>query len=234
METKKEVILYLMEEIEKLIPLKIISKKKKFGEVTFVVDNNCKIEFDFDTVLGGARGKNSFVISFSMTIYNPFLSKILREPFNIINNNPDTKDLVQHLDYLNDLPKEWSVYSRYMFSTAGDNFQTAQTLLKDIECQFIPHIIPFTGDYEKLLENYSNPEFVKRLGNWCQFITGVVCAILTHQESKIEEIVVPLAKSNTNRIEFLDFKKSDDYKTELIEPIKEYIYNHIFNKEIGS
>lgn len=102
MKTKKEVIQYLMEEVEKLIPLKIISKKKKFGTVIFTVHNDCKIEFCFQTVLGGARGKNSFVISFSMTIYNPFLSKILREPFNIINDNPITKDLVQSLYYLND------------------------------------------------------------------------------------------------------------------------------------
>ena len=232
--TKKEVIQYLMEEVEKLIPLTIISKKKKSGTVTFTVHNDCRIEFYFRSVCGGVKGKNSFVMSFSMTIYNPFLDKILREPFNIINDNPNTKDLVQCLDYLNDLPKEWSVYDRYMFSTAGDNSQTAQTLLKDIECQFIPHIIPLTGDYEKLLENYNNPEFVKHLGNWRQFIIGVACAILTNQESKIEEVIVPLAKSNTNRIEFLEFKESNDYKTELIQPIKEYIYNNIFNKEIGS
>lgn len=34
MKTKKEVIQYLMEEVEKMIPLKIISKKKKSGTVT--------------------------------------------------------------------------------------------------------------------------------------------------------------------------------------------------------
>lgn len=234
MKTKKEVIQYLMEEVENLIPLKIISKKKKFGEVIFTVDNNCRIEFYFDTVLGGVRGKNSFVISFSMTIYNPFLEKIIMESFNKSNDNPNTKDLVQSLDYLNDLPEELNVYKRYFFSEDNDNYETARRLLKDIEYYFIPYFIPMTGDYKKLLENYSNPDFVKRLGNWWQFIIGVACAILTHQESKIEEVIVPLAKSNTNSIEFLEFKKSNDYKTELIEPIKEYIYNHIFNKEIGS
>lgn len=234
MKTKKEVIQYLMEEVEKIIPLKIISKRKKFGEVTFTVDNNCKIEFYFDTILGGVKGKNSFVISFSMATYNPFFKKILMEPFNRKDDNPDTKELVQALYYLNDLPKEWNVYDRYLFSENNDNYETARRLLNDIECYFIPYCIPMTGDYKKLLENYSNPEFVRHLGNWCQFMVGVVCAILTHQESKIEEVIVPLAKSNTNRIEFLDFKKSNDYKTELIEPIKKYIYNHIFNKEIGS
>ena len=232
--TKKEVILYLMEEVEKMIPLKIISKKKKSGTVTFTVDKNCRIEFYFRSVCGGVKGKNSFVMSFSMTIYNPFLNKILLEAFNKKDENPITKDLVQSLYYINDLPKELDVYDRYLFSENNDNYETAQRLLNDIECYFIPYCIPMTGDYNKLLENYSNPEFVRHLGNWCQFMTGVVCAILTHQESKIEDVIVPLAKSNTNRIEFLDFKKSNDYKTELIEPIKEYIYNDIFNKEIGS
>lgn len=57
MKTKKEVIQYLMEEVEKMIPLKIISKRKKFDEVTFTVDNNCKIEFYFNTVLGARKVK---------------------------------------------------------------------------------------------------------------------------------------------------------------------------------
>lgn len=154
------------------------------------------------------------------------------EPFNKEDDN--SKGLVQTLYYLNDLPKEWNVYERYLFSEDNDNYQTARRLLNDIEKNFIPYCIPMTGDYKKLLENYSNPNFVKRLGNWWQFIIGVACAILTHQESKIEEVIVPLAKSNTNRIDFLEFKNSNDYKIELIEPIKKYIYNHIFNKEIGS
>lgn len=212
-----------MEEVEKMIPLKIISKKKKSGIVTFTVENDCKIKFYFDTVLGGVRGKNSFVISFSMATYNPLLKKILMEPFNKMDDNPRTKDLVNYLSYMNDLPDELDVYDRYLFSENNDNYETARRLLNDIEYYFIPYCIPMTGDYKKLLENYSNPEFVKHLGNWCQFIIGVTCAILTHQESKIEEVIVPLAKGNTNRIEFLDFKKSNDYKTELIEPIKKYI-----------
>lgn len=232
MKTKKEVIQYLMEEVENLIPLKIISKKKKFGEVIFTVDNNCKIRFYFDTVLGGMKGKNSFVISFSMAIYNPFLEKIIMESFNKKDDN--SKGLVQSLYYLNDLPKEWNVYERYLFSEDNDNYQTARRLLNDIECYYIPYCIPMTGDYPKLLENYSNSEFVKRLGRCWQFIIGVTCAILTHQESKIEEVIVPLAKSDTSPRGFSEFKKSKDYKTELIEPIKEYIYNNIFNKEIGS
>lgn len=223
-----------MEEVEKLIPLKIITKKKKSGTVTFTVDNNCKIRFYFDTVLGGARGKNSFVISFSMAIYNPLLARIIMEPFNKKDDNSNTEDLVQSFYYLNDLPKEWKVYERYLFSEDNDNYQTAQTLLNDIECQFIPYIIPLTGDYEKLLENYSNPEFVKQLGRCWQFIIGVACAILTHQESKIEEVIVPLAKSDTSPRGFSEFKKSNDYKTELILPIKEYIYNNIFNKDTSS
>lgn len=234
MKTKKEVIQYLMEEVEKMIPLKIISKKKKSGTVTFTVDNNCKIRFYFDTVLGGVRGKKSFVISFSMAIYNPFLEKIIFEPFDKKDDNPNTKDLVHFLDYLNDLPKEWNVYERYLFSEDNDNYLTARRLLNDIECYYIPYCIPMTGDCQKLLENYSNSEFVKRLGKCWQFIIGVACAILTHQESKIEEVIVPLAKSDTSPRGFSEFKKSKDYKTELIEPIKEYIYNNIFNKEIGS
>lgn len=234
METKKEVIQYLMEEVEKMIPLKIISKKKKSGTVTFTVDKNCRIELYFRPVRGGVKGKDSFVMSFLMTIYNPFFKKILMEPFNEKNDNPNTKDLVLSLDYLNNLPKELDVGNRYLFSEDNDNYETARRLLNDIECYFIPYCIPMTGDYKILLENYSNSKFVKNLGNWRQFIIGVVCAILTHQESKIEEVIVPLAKSNTNRIEFLDFKKSNDYNKELVLPIKEYIYNNIINKEVGS
>lgn len=210
-----------MEEIEKMIPLKIVSRKKRLGEVIFTVANNCKIRFYFDTVLGGVKGKNSFVISFSMAIYNPFLEKIIMESFNQKDDN--SKGLVQSLYYLNDLPKEWNVYERYLFSEDNDNYQTARRLLNDIECYYIPYCIPMTGDYPKLLENYSNPEFVKRLGRCWQFIIGVACAILTHQESKIEEVIVPLAKSDTSPRGFSEFKKAKDYKIELIEPIKKYI-----------
>lgn len=223
-----------MEEVEKIIPLKIIKKKKKFGYVLFTVENDCKISFRFNTVCGGFKGKNTFVLSFTMVIHNPFLSKILMESFGKINDDPATKDLVLVLDYLNSLPKEWNVYERYAFSGFEDKAMTAERLLRDIECCFIPYCVPFVRDYGKIVDNYSNPAFVKNIGNWSQFITGVACALLTHQEAKIEEIIVPLAKSNTNRIEFLEFKNSKDYKTELILPIKEYIDKHITNKEPGS
>lgn len=223
MKTKKEIIQYLFEEIERRIPFEIVDKKKEPGNMTFTVENNCKISFSFDTVMGGRKGKNSFVISFSMSIYNPFLAKILKGSFDKKDDNPLTKDLVLLLDYLRSLPEEWNVYERYMFDEYEDKYETAQRLLKDIECYFIPYIIPFVRDYEKVLNNYSDPKFVKNLGNWVQFTTGVACAILTRQESKIEEVIVPLAKSNVNRGEFLEFKKSNDYKIELIQPIKNYI-----------
>lgn len=57
METKKEVIQYFMKEVEKLIPLKIISKKKKAGTIIFTVENNCRIKFCLRSVLGGEIGR---------------------------------------------------------------------------------------------------------------------------------------------------------------------------------
>lgn len=233
METKKEVIQYLFEEIERLLPLKTVCIKKRRGDIVFTVENNCKIVFSLESVMGGIKGAKSFVISFSMAIYNPFFAKILNGSFGKKDDNPLTKDLVLALYYINNLPEEWNVYERYLFCDNEDRHETAKRLLIDIENYFIPYCIPFVRDYEKLLGNYSNPKFVKQLGNWAQFTTGVVCAILTHQESKIEEIIVPLAKSNTHRSDFLEFKKSSDYNKELILPIKEYIYNNIF-KRLGS
>ena len=227
MKTRKEIVQYLFDEIEKKIPLKIISKKKERETVIFSVENDCKISFSLDFVMGGIKGKNSFIVSFSMSIYNPLLGKILRESFDKKDDNPLTRNLVLLLDSLRSLPKEWNVYERYLFSEEGNNKEVAQILLKDVECYFIPYCIPFIKDYGQILNCYSNPEFIRNMGNWVQFITGVACAILTNQESKIEEIIVPLAKNNVSRSEFLEFKKSNNYKKELVQPIKDYIIKNI-------
>jgi hypothetical protein len=221
--TKKEVIQHLIIEVETLIPLPIKKRKIKSGSVTFEVENNCRIVFLFDTIMGGSQGKDSFVVAFSMSLHNPFFSNIKKEAFGIKDDDPDTKDLVLYLKYLKSLPKEWNVYERYLFSDNEDRYVTATRLLKDIKKYFIPYIKPFLRDYESLLRNYENPEFVKNIGNWYQFITGVIAALLTRQEDKIEEIIVPVAKKNTNDIEFMEFKNAKDYRSELVRPIKEYM-----------
>ncbi|NTE00363.1 hypothetical protein G6M24_24815, partial [Agrobacterium tumefaciens] len=96
-------------------------------------------------------------------------------------------------------------------------------ILEDIKKYFIPYIQPLTGDYNQLLDMYKDPTLIKNIGNWRQFITGVAAAILTDRESEIGDTIVPLAKANDKKIEFLEFKNSKNYEIELIKPIKDYI-----------
>ncbi|NTE22929.1 hypothetical protein G6M26_30740 [Agrobacterium tumefaciens] len=223
MHTKKEVIVYLIEEVEKLIPVKTLEKQKKLGTIVFDIKNDCKVSFSFDTVLAGSKGKNSFVISFHMVVFNPMLDKVITAPFGKENINDINYGLVLSLSYLNSLPKEWAVYSRYMFDNSKDYLDVANVILEDIKKYFIPYIQPLTGDYNQLLDMYKDPTLIKNIGNWRQFITGVAAAILTDRESEIGDTIVPLAKANDKKIEFLEFKNSKNYEIELIKPIKDYI-----------
>lgn len=222
---RKEIVQYLEEGVEKLLPMKIVSysKVKRLGRPVFFLENDCKIECTFDIVRNMQKGKYAYIISFSMVLHNPFLSKVLRESFHKRNDNPLTKDIIVSLDYLHSLPKVWNVYLRYSFDTDESRKITADRLLQDINDYFIPYCSFLTADYGKVLEYYSNPEFIKNIDRNKQFVLGVVCSLLGHQESKIEEVLVPLAEQSTNPFDFADFKAATDYYRELVLPIKEYI-----------
>lgn len=223
--TKKEIVDKLIFELDHKIPFSFIKKQKKANRVRYFFENNNSIEFLFDSVMSGKKGKGSFVLSFSLSIFNPFFSKIRYESFKLdYNPEEDNCNLTLHLSYLNNLPKEWNVYDRYMFSDEKNNNEIIKIILDDIQSCFFIYIASFIQkDYYLLLENYKNISFVKNIGNWNQFVYGVIAAFLTDQKEFIEETLVPMAKSNTNKIEFLEFKKSQNYQEELVMPIKKYI-----------
>jgi len=220
MTTKKEVLQYLMNALEPMIPVVILKKHKSAGAVIFDSVNGNKIDFTFITVVGGRNGKGSFVMTFNMALYNPVLSDLLKKPFNVAEGSPT--GLVSVLTSDNDLPKDLEPDRRYSFCVEGDNKETADHLLDDIRQYFIPYLAPFLGDYDRLLDFFKDPLFVRSTRSGRQFRIGVCAALLTNREDAIKEFLVPLAESNNNKNEILDFKKASDYQTELVDPIKNY------------
>ncbi len=234
MKTKKEVIKYLSEQILLILPKELeISKSTIISNALKIkLKNDAKIKFSFQSIMAGTKGKNTFVIKFSMMLYDDNFAKIISQPtgYDLTNNN---KDLILSLNSANNLPKEWNVYERYMFDNEEDRFVTAARLVEDIKKYFIPFCVPFLKNYNLLLDSYQDYEFLKQtfLNRWKHFAIAVTCALLTKRENEIEEIIVPLAnkvieKDKQNNISFYSFakfKEVADYKKEIIEPIKKYM-----------
>jgi len=220
MTTKKEIFQYLFNALEPMIPVPILKKNKKVDTITFDSTSGNKIIFSLLPVLGGRKGKGSFVLTYSMALYNPTLSHVLKRPFHV-EEGPDP-GLLLALSSNNNLPKDLEPDLKYSFCVEADNKETADQLLDDIRQYFMPYVNPILSEYDLLLDNYADPLFVKNLGKWSQFRLGVCAALLTNREDAIKEFLVPLAESNTNKLDFMDFKKATDYQTELVDPIKKY------------
>lgn len=221
METKKDVIKYLNEKIRDLIPLKIQKIKSK-GDITFYeLENNCSIEFYFESLLGGRRGKNSFCLKVSMSLYNPFLARLISVGRKQVYDDSLLSQLVSHIDW-DKIPEE-KYYDRYFFWDGEDKKNTADRLIGDIEKYYIQFILPNLSNYNLLIENFKDPTYVKCLGGYGDFIKAVIVAILTHQEDKIESYIVPFVKNNLSGRKFMEFRDAKDYQEEIINPLIEYI-----------
>ena len=82
METKAEVLKYIFTRIQEILPVNIVKAKKDKDYFTYTVENNCTIEFYFETTQGGHAGKNTFCMSILAKIRNPFLCNLISKPFN--------------------------------------------------------------------------------------------------------------------------------------------------------
>ena len=59
METKAEVLKYMFTRIQEMLPVNVVKAKKNKDYFTYIVENDCSIEFYFQTTQGGYAGKNS-------------------------------------------------------------------------------------------------------------------------------------------------------------------------------
>ena len=221
METKKDVIKYLNEKIKDLIPLKIQKIKSK-GDITFYeLENNCGIEFYFESLLGGKRGKNSFCLKVSMSLYNPFLARLISVGRKQKYDDSLLSQLVFHIDW-DKIPEE-KYYDRYFFWAGEDKKNIADRLIGDIEKYYIQFIVPNLSNYNLLIENFKNPIYMECLKGYGDFIKAIVVAILTHQEDKIENYIIPFVKNNLKERKFMEFQDSENYQEDIIKPLKKYI-----------
>ena len=221
METKRDVIQYLNENIKNLIPLKIQKIKSKCDTTFYELESNCSIEFYFESLLGGRRGKNSFCLKVSMSLYNPFLAKLISVGRKQEYDASLLSQLVFHMDW-DKIPEE-RCYDRYFFWDGEDKRITANRLIEDIESYYIQFIVPNLSDYSLLVENLKNPLYMECLKGYGDFIKAVIVAILTHKEDEIESYIVPHVKNNLIGRRFLEFQDSENYRADIIDPLKEYI-----------
>ena len=73
METKAEVLKYMFTRIQEMLPVNVVKAKKNKDYFTYIVENDCSIEFYFQTTQGGYAGKNTFCMGVSAKIKNPYL-----------------------------------------------------------------------------------------------------------------------------------------------------------------
>jgi len=72
METKAEVLKYMFTRIQEMLPVNVVKAKKNKDYFTYIVENDCSIEFYFQTTQGGYAGKNTFCMGVSAKIKNPY------------------------------------------------------------------------------------------------------------------------------------------------------------------
>ena len=53
METKAEVLKYMFTRIQEMLPVNVVKAKKNKDYFTYIVENDCSIEFYFQTTQGG-------------------------------------------------------------------------------------------------------------------------------------------------------------------------------------
>lgn len=82
METKAEVLKYMFTRIQEMLPVNVVKAKKNKDYFTYIVENDCSIEFYFQTTQGGYAGKNTFCMGVSAKIKNPYLCSLVLEPLN--------------------------------------------------------------------------------------------------------------------------------------------------------
>lgn len=220
METKAEVLKYIFTRIQEILPVNIVKAKKDKDYFTYTVENNCTIEFYFETTQGGHAGKNTFCMSVLAKIRNPFLCNLISKPFN--KDETDGNIIVyfnSNIDWFN----QHQMGLSYFFSNESDKTPDVEKFLSDLEKDFFQYVIPFVRQYSKIIDFYSNPGHIQHIRTGKQFSLGVICSLLCNQEEFIQDKIVPLAKASEGGWIFRDFSGCTNYVTDVVEPIKKYI-----------
>lgn len=220
METKAEVLKYIFARIQQILPVNIVEAKKNRDYFTFMVENNCSIEFYFQTTQGGHAGKNTFCMGVSAKIRNSFLCNLISTPFNKIDTDGN---IIVCFDNNIDWFKQHQMSLSYFFNNKSDKTFGVENFLSDLKKDFFPYIIPFVKRYTKIIDFYSNPGHIQHIRTGKQFSLGVACSLLCRQEEFIEETLVPLAKANEGGWIFRDYFGCTNYIADIVEPIKNYI-----------
>lgn len=220
METKAEVLKYLFARIQEMIPVKVLKAKKDKDYFTYAVENDCSIELYFQTTQGGYAGKNTFCMDVSAKIKNPYLCSLTSEPF----NKKDTGgNIIVYFDSNIDWYNQHQMNMDYFFDNKRDKITDVEKFISDLKKDFFLYIIPFTKQYTKIIDFYSNTGHIQHIYADKQFSLGVICSLLCKREEFIEEKLVPLAKASEGGWIFRDFFKATNYITDIVEPIKKYI-----------
>lgn len=220
METKAEVLKYLFTRIQEMIPVNVIKAKKDKDYFTYTVENNCSIEFYIKTSQSGHAGKNTFCMGISCRIRNPFLSKLISEPFNEKDTN---NNLIVFFTNQSDWYNQNQMDMDYFFDNKSDKTPEVERFLNDLNKDFFSYIIPFVKQYTKIIDFYSNPGHIQYIIGGKQFILGVICSLLCKREEFIEEKLLPLAKASEDGWIFKEYFRCTNYLTDIVEPIKKYI-----------
>lgn len=220
METKAEVLKYMFTRIQEMLPVNVVKAKKNKDYFTYIVENDCSIEFYFQTTQGGYAGKNTFCMGVSAKIKNPYLCSLVLER---LNKKDAGGNIIVCFDNNIDWFKQHLMDMDYFFGNKSDKTPNVERFLNDLKKDFFPYIIPFVKQYTKIIDFYSNSGHIQHIYVDKQFSLGVICSLLCNHEEFIEETLVPLAKASEGGWIFREFFKCTDYVTDIVEPIKKYV-----------
>ena len=153
METKAEVLKYMFTRIQEMLPVNVVKAKKNKDYFTYIVENDCSIEFYFQTTQGGYAGKNTFCMGVSAKIKNPYLCSLVLEP---LNKKDAGGNIIVCFDNNIDWFKQHLMDMDYFFGNKSDKTPNVERFLNDLKKDFFPYIIPFVKQYTKIIYFYSN------------------------------------------------------------------------------
>lgn len=147
METKAEVLKYMFTRIQEMLPVNVVKAKKNKDYFTYIVENDCSIEFYFQTTQGGYAGKNTFCMGVSAKIKNPYLCSLVLEP---LNKKDAGGNIIVCFDNNIDWFKQHLMDMDYFFGNKSDKTPNVERFLNDLKKDFFPYIIPFVKQYTKI------------------------------------------------------------------------------------
>lgn len=111
------------------------------------MENDCSIEFYFQTTQGGYAGKNTFCMGVSAKIKNPYLCSLVLEP---LNKKDAGGNIIVCFDNNIDWFKQHLMDMDYFFGNKSDKTPNVERFLNDLKKDFFRISYLLSNNIQKL------------------------------------------------------------------------------------